>query len=293
MFLSLWEFFYGHFFRFWMKWVLRQMTGKCELQRILDTYGGAQRTYRIENSLTYSKSKVLQNATRVAESELDRCVEDIMKEKNICPKKDTSFQIFMRTCLLQITGYKQLYQEVENVRKKPYDSGNAQHEKLLLKLWNLLMPTEKLKARISKQWADIGFQGDDPKTDFRGMGILGLINLVYFSEKYTSEAHQILSRSSHPKLGYSYAIVGINLTEMAYSLLKSEALKLHLYNFVPGIPTMEHFHQFYCYLVCEFDKFWLEEEPESIMYFNLYREKFHEKVKGLLMDYNAVLTLKT
>ena len=33
---------------------------------------------------------------------------------------------------------------------------------------------------------------------------------------------------------------------MAYSLLKSEALKFHLYNFVPGIPTMEHFHQFYC-----------------------------------------------
>lgn len=40
----------------------------------------------------------------------------------------------MRTCLLQITGYKQLYHDVENVRKKPYDSGNVQHEKLLLKV---------------------------------------------------------------------------------------------------------------------------------------------------------------
>lgn len=40
----------------------------------------------------------------------------------------------MRTCLLQITGYKQLYWDVENVRKKPYDSANAQHEKLLLKV---------------------------------------------------------------------------------------------------------------------------------------------------------------
>uniref|UniRef100_A0A9L0SV00 ELMO domain containing 2 n=1 Tax=Equus caballus TaxID=9796 RepID=A0A9L0SV00_HORSE len=58
MFVSLWEFFYGHFFRFWMKWLLRQMTGKCELQRIFDTYVGAQRTHRIENSLTYSKNKV-------------------------------------------------------------------------------------------------------------------------------------------------------------------------------------------------------------------------------------------
>ncbi|XP_014441808.1 ELMO domain-containing protein 2 isoform X3 [Tupaia chinensis] len=246
-----------------------------------------------ENSLTYSKNKVLQKATRVVESEVEKCVEDIMKEKNINPEKDASFKICMKTCLLQITGYKQLYLDVENVRKKPYDSDNLQHEKLLLKLWNLLMPMKKLNARISKQWAEIGFQGDDPKTDFRGMGILGLINLVYFSENYTNEAHQILSRSNHPKLGYSYAIVGINLTEMAYSLLKSEALKFHLYNFVPGTPTMEHFHQFYCYLVYEFDKFWFEEEPESIMYFNLYREKFHEKIKGLLMDCNVALTLKT
>lgn len=268
------------------------MTGKCELQRIFDTYVGAQRTHRIENSLMYSKNKVLQEATFAAQSEVDRCVEDIMKEKNINTEKDISFKICMKACLLQISGYKQLYLDVEGVRKRPYDSDNPQHEKLLLKLWSLLMPTKKLKARISKQWADIGFQGDDPKTDFRGMGILGLINLVYFSENYTREAHQILSRSNHPSLGYSYAIVGINLTEMAYSLLKSEALKFHLYNFVPGVPTMEHFHQFYCYLVYEFDKFWFEEKPESIMYFNIYREKFHEKIKGLLLDYNVSLTLK-
>uniref|UniRef100_A0A9L0RQ93 ELMO domain containing 2 n=1 Tax=Equus caballus TaxID=9796 RepID=A0A9L0RQ93_HORSE len=64
MFVSLWEFFYGHFFRFWMKWLLRQMTGKCELQRIFDTYVGAQRTHRIENSLTYSKNKCFVGHTK-------------------------------------------------------------------------------------------------------------------------------------------------------------------------------------------------------------------------------------
>ncbi|KAF6306136.1 ELMO domain containing 2 [Rhinolophus ferrumequinum] len=93
MFISLWEFFYGHFFRFWMKWLLRQMTGKCELQRIFDTYVGAQRTHRIEHSLTYSKSKVLQKAT-LAQSEVDKCVEHIMKEKNINPEKDVRYAVF-------------------------------------------------------------------------------------------------------------------------------------------------------------------------------------------------------
>lgn len=47
------------------------------------------------------------------------------------------------------------------------------------------------------------------------------------------------------------------------------------------------------YLVYEFDKFWFEEKPESIMLFNTYREKFHDKIKGLLLDYNVSLTLKT
>ncbi|XP_032661189.1 ELMO domain-containing protein 2 isoform X2 [Chelonoidis abingdonii] len=293
MFVYLWGYLYSNFFRFWLKWILRQLTGKCELQRIFGgSKEGSQRTLKIEYSLGLSKSKVLRNAVHVSEAEVEKCVLGIMKEKKINIQKDTGFKTSLQVCLLQISGYKKLYLEVENLRKVPYDSDNEEHEKQLIQLWNLLMPHENLKARITKQWCDIGFQGDDPKTDFRGMGMLGLVNLVYFSKHYTSEARQILSHSNHAKLGYSYAIVGINLTEMAYSLLKSGALKSHLYNLVPGLPQMEHFHQFYCYLVYEFDKFWFEEEPETIMHFNHYREKFHDKVKGLLLDYNLVLTLQ-
>ena len=37
----------------------------------------------------------------------------------------------------------------------------------------------QLTERISKQWQDIGFQGNNPATDFRGMGLLGLKSLLY------------------------------------------------------------------------------------------------------------------
>lgn len=37
-----------------------------------------------------------------------------------------------------------------------------------------MMPNTPLKERITKQWGDIGFQGKDPQTDFRGMGMPGL-----------------------------------------------------------------------------------------------------------------------
>lgn len=291
MFGYIWQYIYSNVLRCWFKWIWRHLTGKCELQRILDGTNGAKQTHMIENSLECSKSKVLRSAVE-CEIDVDKSATDVMKEKKINDQKDARFKPKFKVCLLQISGYKKLYLDVENLRKQPYDSHNPAHEEQLLELWNLLKPREKLKSRITKQWGDIGFQGDDPKTDFRGMGMLGLANLLYFSQHHTNEACQVLSHSYHPKMGYSYAIVGINVTEMAYSLLRSGALKSHFYNLVPGSPQMKHFHQFFCYLIYEFDKFWFEEEPENIMHFNFFREKFHTNIKALLSDQNTVLNFK-
>ncbi|XP_008418098.1 ELMO domain-containing protein 2 [Poecilia reticulata] len=292
MFKRIWQYIYTSLLRSWLKWLLRKTTGTCELQRICSGYKpGATMTTKAEYSLQSSKNKVLRLALETNKENIEEHVNEIMKEKEIKPHSDHLFKANLHICLLQITGYSRLYFCVEDLRKEVFNSDNPKHEAMLLKLWDLLMPTVKLESRITKQWGDIGFQGDDPKTDFRGMGLLGLINLVFFSENYTAESRQVLSHANHPKLGYSYAIVGINLTEMAYSLLKSGALKPHFYNSVPGSPELEDFHHFYCYLAYEFDKFWVAEEPESIMHFNQYREKFLNIVKTHLQDPDVSLTL--
>uniref|UniRef100_A0A3Q2XU75 ELMO/CED-12 domain containing 2 n=1 Tax=Hippocampus comes TaxID=109280 RepID=A0A3Q2XU75_HIPCM len=266
MLVYIWQYVYTTFLRYWFKWLIRQATGTCELQRICSGYGpGASRTINTEYSLKISLPVI----------------------RSYIP----AFKESLHTSLLQITGYESLYASVEDVRKEAFCPENTQHEAMLLELWELLMPSVTLESRVTKQWGDIGFQGDDPKTDFRGMGVLGLTNLLFFSEHYTQEARLVLSHANHPKLGYSYAIVGINLTEMAYSLLKSGALKAHFYNTVPGAPKLQHFHQLYCYLAFEFDKFWLAEEPESIMLFNQYRDKFHHVVRTLLENPRVSLTL--
>ncbi|XP_051560807.1 ELMO domain-containing protein 2-like isoform X2 [Myxocyprinus asiaticus] len=290
----IWQYFYSSCLRFWVKWLLRLVTGTCELQRICARCkAGVLRTSQIEYSLKSSKSKVLRAALSLKENELEDHLARIIREKRIKELKDPTFKVNFRQCLLQINGYNELFEAVEELRKEVFDPDKEEHENMLLKLWDLLMPSVKLESRITKQWGNIGFQGDDPKTDFRGMGMLGLTNLVFFSEKFTDEARQVLSHANHPTLGYSYAIVGINLTEMAYSLMKSGALKPHFYNSLSTKPQLLHFHQFYCYLAYEFDKFWLEEEPESIMEFNRYREKFHDKVKGQLQAPDVTLIMTT
>nr|XP_032811025.1 ELMO domain-containing protein 1-like isoform X2 [Petromyzon marinus]XP_032811026.1 ELMO domain-containing protein 1-like isoform X2 [Petromyzon marinus]XP_032811027.1 ELMO domain-containing protein 1-like isoform X2 [Petromyzon marinus]XP_032811029.1 ELMO domain-containing protein 1-like isoform X2 [Petromyzon marinus] len=298
MLWRLWLFLYGGFLRGWIKWFFRQLSGRCELQRICYRHKtGATRALAIEYSLTASKNVVLCSAVKVSEPEVEKTAEAIMHVKKINRSTNPTFAPALQACLLQISGYHALTKEVEEIRKQRYDSENKTHEEALLKLWALLMPEVALKARITKQWGDIGFQGDDPSTDFRGMGMLGLLNLLYFAEEHTTAARQVLSHSHHPKYGearerqlrFSYAIVGINITELAYTLLFAGAMKSHFYNIIPAAPRLVHFHQAFCYLFHEFDAFWLKEEPRDIMEFNRVREMFRKQVQDQLSSDEAVL----
>lgn len=281
-----------------VKWFLRQTTRLCELQRIC--YGepsGSPRTLAIENSLLYSRSPEINKLVKAMDEKgkaklnsedlrisIDSCCNEIMRIKEIKPDLHRQFVQSMTICLRQIIGYKQLAFEVENMRSEPFNDGNLEHEMELLQLWTLLKPDTPLEKRVTKQWQSIGFQGEDPKTDFRGMGMLGLSNLVYFAKEFTSAARHILSHSHHPQFGYSFAIVGINLTHMAYKLLHDSALKPHMFNINPHKPTMENFHHFYSYLFIEFDKFWLECQPQDIMEFNRIRDLFENNIRSQLQD---------
>ncbi|KFM82927.1 ELMO domain-containing protein 2, partial [Stegodyphus mimosarum] len=253
---TVWSYIYWYL-RPALKWFLRRTTRLCELQRIC--YGeefGYTRCSKIETSLALSRTKDIQQMVqqlnnlatqgRFTDVKSRNCVEYALKLtvdiKNINPSIHMPFIDAYHICLYQIYGYKQLVYDVEVLRKTQYDSENKEHEEKLLKLWKLLKPEKELQNRISKQWTEIGFQGDDPKTDFRGMGILGLENLLFFASEYGDAARHVLLHSSHPSYGYSFAIVGINLTSMAYHMLKDLSLKVHLYNAVRGRPHIKHFH---------------------------------------------------
>lgn len=70
-----------------------------------------------------------------------------------------------------------------------------------------------------------------------------------------------------PRLRYSFAITGINLTHMACSLLQSGAAKKYFDNAPKNLTQLSDFHEFYCYLFISFDELWREEEPENMMEF--------------------------
>ncbi|TMW65144.1 hypothetical protein Poli38472_009311 [Pythium oligandrum] len=120
--------------------------------------------------------------------------------------------------------------------------GDDLYETLLVRLWNAiyldaprsprvqsgatqLSPLLPLRPfeRISEGWLDIGFQGTNPDTDFRGGGILALKCLVYVFEAFPDKMLQVVSAQRPTDSGkkwYPVTVAGINLTCMIAGLLR-------------------------------------------------------------------------
>jgi hypothetical protein len=94
------------------------------------------------------------------------------------------------------------------LRDERYDSKNADHESLLMKLWHQAFPDEELTARKSEQWVKLGFQGQDPATDFRSMGMLGLDNLLYVTCQHYKPIRDILDQDRD----YPFSVSLINIS---------------------------------------------------------------------------------
>lgn len=287
-----------------IKWFLRKTTKLCELQRICYAHpAGASRTLNVERSLRNSSRPQIRGLLTVLDARasdrnfyaarpilVPNAVSTISRVKRVDQCEYERFSGALARCVDGAWSYMQMVEEVKTSAAIPYDCGNGVHEQSLLLLWNELMPDSRLEARVTKQWQDIGFQGDDPKTDFRGMGTLGLDNLVYFASKYTHLARRALSRSMHPAHGYAFAIVGINLTSMALGLVVDGSAKTHFYN-RRGAPEYADFNEFYCYLFWEFDKYWLDAKPKDLMEFAVHRKRFEMTIRQKLEKYDTVFLL--
>lgn len=85
-------------------------------------------------------------------------------------------------------------------------------------LWTVLWPTEEWSA-VSSNWRAFGFQSNDPITDFRGAGLLGLKQLLYLATVYPKEFSEIRGTSED----YPFAISALNITyHLKYSFQLAE-----------------------------------------------------------------------
>lgn len=154
-----------------------------------------------------------------------------------------------------------------------YDSSNPEHQEALKALWHAAFPGEELYGLISEQWKEMGWQGKDPSTDFRGGGFISLENLLYFARNFPKSFQDLLRKQEGDRAmwEYPFAVAGVNITFMLIQMLDLEAAKprtLAGASFVKFLADNESaFDLLYCIAFRLLDHQWLEMRA-SYMDFN-------------------------
>lgn len=274
---------FGSTSRSFFKFLIHSITGKCELERIceLGKYEFKE-CHEIEYSLYHSKHEGIRKLLVSDSIKVKDAMQNILRLKRIVPTEGLFFLNSMPKFLRKIISYNKVLGEVESLRSTKYDEEDSEHEKLLYKLWELLKGDDKLEERRTSRWGEIGFQGKNPATDFRGMGLLSLKNLVYLMEHKRDVGLKIFGLSNHPNFGFSFAIVGIDFTGSAVEFIKNGKLKGYMYNVEESEYTLETFQEFFSEMFLEFAEYWVMREPPNIMSFNEIKGDYMKEVEKRL-----------
>ncbi|XP_010559086.1 PREDICTED: ELMO domain-containing protein A isoform X2 [Tarenaya hassleriana] len=116
-------------------------------------------------------------------------------------------------------------QRLQNRIDVAYDGSIPQHQEALRALWKLAFPEEELHGIVSEQWKEMGWQGKDPSTDFRGGGFISLENLLFFARNFPKTFQDLLRKQVGDRSvwEYPFAVAGINITFMLIQMLDLEA----------------------------------------------------------------------
>ncbi|XP_073307561.1 uncharacterized protein [Primulina huaijiensis] len=155
----------------------------------------------------------------------------------------------------------------------PFDETRIDHQEALQALWDISFPNVKLKGLISEQWKDMGWQGTNPSTDFRGCGFLSLENLLFFARTYPVPFRRLLLKKGgkRAKWEYPFAVAGVNVSFMLIQMLDINSEKpkcLPGLNFVKLLGENEEaFDVLFCIAFAMMDAQWLAMRA-SYMEFN-------------------------
>lgn len=109
----------------------------------------------------------------------------------------------------------------------PFDGSRLEHQDALKQLWRLAYPNRELPSLKSELWKEMGWQGPDPSTDFRGGGFISLENLIFFAKKYPESFQSLLHKrdGNRAEWEYPFAVAGINISFMLVQMLDLQSGK--------------------------------------------------------------------
>ncbi|CAA6668812.1 unnamed protein product [Spirodela intermedia] len=115
----------------------------------------------------------------------------------------------------------QRLQRLKDRLQVSFDETRPDHQDALKALWRVSFPGTDLIGLVSDQWKDMGWQGPNPSTDFRGCGFVSLENLLFLARTYPASYRRLLFKQGGVRATWEYpfAVAGINVSFMLIQML--------------------------------------------------------------------------
>nr|CAG4711956.1 unnamed protein product [Naegleria fowleri] len=182
----------------------QQHYGKESVQ--ISEVDGREVNITYDETLKYFKSLNLEKECESANEQLNTRGEgrNLFQKLFSCFGTDSEDIQNEKVFLLALTNI-QLNHEIE------------EHERILFTIYKKITGDKQNCPSIGPHWEAIGFQRTDPKTDLRGVGMLGLTQLLFFvySDERTLRDIYLLSHTQN----FPLAVVSLNMTQLVLKMM--------------------------------------------------------------------------
>lgn len=296
-----------------LKWTLHLMTGKSEIERLLlwgthmsnlsPGQSGPRIKLLVRMDTILGESVALKDTwERVCKGNLgDEGVEMIVAKIGRIKRfqrgqlqrghsqKETIAPRRLREILACIGHKYRLIAEIDRLKATAFSV--SKHKQHLHHVWKALRRDGTLAAPAppipDEAWKELGFQGTDPGSDFRGTGLLGALQLYAFASGPPKHI-DVWRQAQFGPYWYSFAIVSINVTQTTYNLVKSGRADGFIYTrMIPGsvselATVLEPANELHAFIMNSFHQRWMRRKPENLFAFNsIYEATLFNCIKQL------------
>lgn len=130
------------------------------------------------------------------------------------------------------------------IAKIQLEDGEQIHNRVLQTIYKKLIGSKFDCPRRGPHWQDIGFQGNDPATDLRGVGFLGLMHILYAIDNVEvySLFMEFFRLSLHEEQNYPFCVMSFNVTRIILEMFREERLNREINKANEVIPVMNRFY---------------------------------------------------
>jgi len=136
---------------------------------------------------------------------LDKAMEEKLLQEQVLQLAQHQKRLYLERVKMQKKVVEQLF--AHSTETPTWD--NPQHRQQMERVWSSMKPDTPFPGTKHERWKELGYQGADPMTDFRGMGMLSVQCLDYWGCLYTKLCRSLIAQQDNRSYPISTAMINV------------------------------------------------------------------------------------